>query len=75
MYVCDDRCYDYGNGHICKHVHRVHSLQRVENSEVHPDCHPLQIYFPPVEKEPITEGAISQGNSANIIHINKVAMY
>ena len=28
MYECDDRCFDYNNGHICKHVHRVHSLSQ-----------------------------------------------
>ena len=27
MYECDDSCYDYNNGHICKHIHRVQSLQ------------------------------------------------
>ena len=26
MYTCDSRCYDYTNGHMCKHIHRVHSL-------------------------------------------------
>ena len=26
MYKCDDSCYDYNNGHICKHIHRVQSL-------------------------------------------------
>lgn len=23
-YTCS--CYDYNNGHVCKHIHRVHSL-------------------------------------------------
>ena len=27
MYKCDGTCYDYNNGHICKHIHRVHSLE------------------------------------------------
>ena len=26
MYKCSSSCYDYNNGHICKHIHRVHSL-------------------------------------------------
>ncbi len=26
MYQCD-QCYDYSNGHICKHIHRVHSIR------------------------------------------------
>ena len=27
MYHCDNLCYDYSNGHICKHIHRVHSMR------------------------------------------------
>ena len=27
MYHCDHQCYDYSNGHICKHIHRVHSMR------------------------------------------------
>ena len=26
MYKCDPCCYDYNNGHICKHIHRVHII-------------------------------------------------
>ena len=26
MYTCDKGCYDYNNGHVCKHIHRVHSI-------------------------------------------------
>lgn len=26
MYECDSTCYEYNNGHICKHIHRVHSM-------------------------------------------------
>ena len=26
MYTCDKACYDFNNGHICKHIHRVHSI-------------------------------------------------
>ena len=26
MYACSQQCYSYTNGHICKHIHRVHSL-------------------------------------------------
>lgn len=38
MYTCDNICYDYNNGYLCKHIHRVHSLffevpQEQENSE------------------------------------------
>ena len=27
MYKCDTTCYDFNNAHICKHIHRVHSLE------------------------------------------------
>ena len=37
MYSCDHQCYDYSNGHICKHMHRDHSIwlqsNDIENSE------------------------------------------
>ena len=26
MYKCGSTCYSFNNGHICKHIHRVHSL-------------------------------------------------
>ena len=29
MYKCDDKCYHFNNGHICKHIHRVHSLSHI----------------------------------------------
>ena len=32
MYKCDDQCYDYNNGHMCKHIHRVHSMRVSESS-------------------------------------------
>lgn len=32
MYKCDDQCYDYSNGHICKHIHCVHSMRVGESS-------------------------------------------
>ena len=28
MYTCDPLCYQYTNGHMCKHIHRVHSLRQ-----------------------------------------------
>ena len=30
MYSCDLMCFTYNNGHICKHIHRVHSLVQEE---------------------------------------------
>lgn len=56
MYHCDTQCYDYSNGHICKHIHRVHSMRLSLNaadtshselftelsSETEPDNDPLE---------------------------------
>lgn len=38
MYKCDNKCYTFNNGHICKHIHRVHSLSQVrpQDSTVEP---------------------------------------
>ena len=33
MCECDSRCFDYTNIHICKHIHRVHSLRRERELE------------------------------------------
>ena len=35
MYSCDDACYDFKNGHICPHTHRVHSLAVQGHSSFH----------------------------------------
>ena len=39
MYSCDVMCYDYNNGHVCEHIHRVHSIiyQKAQESAVPPD--------------------------------------
>lgn len=37
MYKCDPKCYEFNNGHICKHIHRVYSLEM--NSDLQPQ-HP-----------------------------------
>ena len=26
LYTCDKKCYNFDNEHICKHIHKVHSL-------------------------------------------------
>ena len=33
MYRCDSKCYSYNNGHICKHIHRVHSLSHIKQPD------------------------------------------
>ena len=43
MYTCDEYCYDYTNGHLCKHIHRAHSLRlKTQECEPEPDYHELQ---------------------------------
>ena len=39
MYECS--CYDFSNGHLCKHVHRVHSLN-LKNYSVSPERAPSE---------------------------------
>lgn len=34
MYSCDHLCYDYNNGHVCKHIHRVHSMVHQEKVNI-----------------------------------------
>ena len=64
MYTCDDRCYDYGNGHICKHIHRVHSLQyhqqQGSDEAQDQDFQPVPVYYPPTE-EPTEDTTTSHG--------------
>ena len=55
MYKCDSKCYTFNNGHICKHIHRVHSIlqkkqlhdQQAESTEtqcsVQEDCEQCEI--------------------------------
>ena len=31
MYSCDKACYDFNNGHLCKHIHRVHSMLKFQD--------------------------------------------
>ena len=35
MYTCDKTCYDFNNGHICKHIHRVHTLHHSNSDFYH----------------------------------------
>ena len=30
MHKCDDKCYHFNNGYICKHIHWVHSLSHIQ---------------------------------------------
>ena len=33
MYKCDNTRYSFNNGHICKHIHRVHSLVQIKQPQ------------------------------------------
>ena len=33
MYKCDSKCYNFNNGHICKHIHRVHSILQLQDHQ------------------------------------------
>ena len=37
MYQC--QCYDFKNGHICKHVHRVHSMKKHNERQTKAEKH------------------------------------
>ena len=34
MYTCDKTCYDFNNGHLCKHIHRVHSMLQSQAANI-----------------------------------------
>ena len=35
MYKCDPLCYDFQNGHLCKHVHCVHARHAITNAQAY----------------------------------------
>ena len=37
MYECDQLYYDYTNGHLCKHIHRVDSIRLLETNDLDKD--------------------------------------
>ena len=39
MYTCDKACYDFNNGHICKHI-RVHSITQTSTTTEHTNNQP-----------------------------------
>ncbi|XP_065906337.1 uncharacterized protein [Dysidea avara] len=47
MYKCDSKCYAFNNGHICKHIHRIHSLSHIQ---------PQDTTVEPTEEEPVGTG-------------------
>ena len=82
MYTCDDRCYDYGNGHICKHIHCVHSLQyhQEEGSDEVLDqdyeIQPVSVHYPPTEDTTSSHGKHLMYNIVYVcINIFKVITY
>ena len=55
MYTCDEHCYDNTNGHLCKHIHRAHSLW-LESKASEPDylC-PYQSAYPGSGSESVSD--------------------
>ena len=77
MYTCDDRCYDYGNGHICKHIHCVHSLQQYyDTSEAAPDHYSMPLFYPLGDNKLCDDGNSKDKHGINIqFTINKLLLY
>ncbi len=71
MYSCDQYCYDYTSGHICKHIHRIHAFQKTEGEEVTvPPSLPEQTRDDLIDIEesnniPIVSNGHSKANNAN----------
>ena len=45
MYECDQLCYDYTNGHLCKHIHRVDSIRLLETNDLDKDFQYEYVYI------------------------------
>ena len=65
MYTCDGKCYDYNNGHVCKHVHRVHSLskQNLPRTPSHPEPDNVHNIKNTWQKEEWTNFEVSSPNT------------
>ena len=37
MYECDQTCYNFTNKHLCKHIHRVHSIRLLSQPDKNQD--------------------------------------
>lgn len=47
MYKCDEACYDYNNGHICRHIHCIHSSLTLPSAVENP---PVAISQPVIDE-------------------------
>lgn len=80
MYTCDKGCYDYNNGHMCKHIHRVHSMnvekQRqptdtddsMELPSLSPNSPDVQEYTPDITYA----ASVARVQCSGILHIHKL---
>ena len=41
MYKC--QCYDFKNGHLCKHIHRVHSMKKHDERQTKAEEHECRL--------------------------------
>ena len=66
MYKCASNCYDY-NGHVCKHIHHVHSLLRKCNSTSTKACGIASNEQPPPSEYSIDDfHTLSYAESVNV---------
>ena len=66
MYSCSRQCYDYSNGHICKHIHRVHSLNvTTQLSESQPES--THYFVDEMDNDPLSFVESVRDNSKGIL--------
>lgn len=70
MYQCS--CYDYHNGHVCKHLHRLHSLLQQQSSSTS-DSTPQLLLAQPQSRQ--TKKPIGELGKHNHVNFYNVGLY
>ena len=68
MYSCT--CDDYHNGHICKHIHKIHSLCRTLNGHVNDSANESD--FELVNPDPVTDHQKRNSSESQLQQINNL---
>ena len=68
MYTCT--CDDYHNGHICKHIHKIHSLCRTMNGHVNDSANESD--FELVNPDPVTDYQKRNSSESQLQQINNL---
>jgi hypothetical protein len=68
MYTCT--CDDYHNGHICKHIHKIHSLCRTLNGHVNDSANESD--FELVNPDPVTDHQKRNSSESQLQQINNL---